>query len=79
MTTVNGVSGWTLTPLVGNWNLTEGMLSMVGISPIGVGLQEPVLTCFPLVMALPTQKPMKLLLEGGQSRPSARDQTKLTW
>ena len=63
MTMVNGVSGWTLPPLGGNWNFTEGMLSILGMSPIGVGLHEPVSTCLPFVMVLPTQKPMKLLLE----------------
>jgi hypothetical protein len=63
MLTVNGVSGWTLPPLGGNSNLTEGMLSTLGISPIGVGLHEPPWTCRPFVMVLPTQKPMKLFLE----------------
>ena len=35
---------------------------------MGVGLQEPVWTCFPFVMVLPTQKPMKLFLEIVKSR-----------
>jgi len=35
---------------------------------MGTGLQEPVLTCLPLVMVLPTQKPMKLFLGGFESR-----------
>jgi len=41
MTMVNAVSGSTLPPLGGNSNLTEGILSTLGISPIGVGLHEP--------------------------------------
>ena len=38
------------------------MLSMEGISPIGVGLQEPPWTCRPFVMVFPTQKSMKSFL-----------------
>lgn len=78
MMTVNGVSGSTLPPLVGNANLTEGILSMEGISPIGVGLHEPSLTCFPFVMVLPTQKPMKLLLKRCVIDPAADITTELT-
>jgi hypothetical protein len=50
----------------GNLNLTEGMLSVEGMSPIGAGLQEPVLICFPSVMGkfgAVKQKLMKLLVE----------------
>jgi hypothetical protein len=36
------------------------MLLELGMSPIGVGLQDPPVTCNPLVIVLPTQKPMKL-------------------
>jgi len=41
MLMVNGVSAAMLPPLGGFSNLTEGMLSTLGISPIGVGLHEP--------------------------------------
>jgi len=78
MTMVNGVSGWTLPPLGGNLNFTEGILSILGISPIGVGLHEPVSTCLPFVMVLPTQKPMKLLLERGQKGSRTKDHIELT-
>ena len=50
----------------GETNLTEGMLSVEGIDPIGAGLHEPVLICLPLVMGrfgTVKQKLMKLFLE----------------
>jgi len=53
-------------PLAGNWNFADGMLSTDGITPMGAGLQEPVVICLPLVMGrLGTvkQKLMKLFDE----------------
>jgi len=52
-----------LSPFVGNTNFAEGMLSVEGSIPMGAGLQEPLVICFPLVMGrLGTvkQKLMKL-------------------
>jgi hypothetical protein len=41
------------------------MLSIEGMAPMGVGLQDPVVICFPLVMGALTvkQKLMKLFVE----------------
>ena len=47
-------------------NFADGMLSTEGMTPIGAGLHDPVVICFPLVMGkLGTvrQKLMKLLLD----------------
>ncbi len=51
---------------LGKTNFAEGMLSILGIAPIGAGLQEPDWTCCPFVMGrLGTvkQKLMKLFVE----------------
>ena len=50
----------------GNTNFEEGMLSLDGMTPIGAGLQEPVVICFPLVigrLGTVRQKLMKLFFE----------------
>jgi hypothetical protein len=63
---VNGCPSPMTSLFLGNANLTEGMLSVEGISPIGAGLQDPVLICFPSVMGklgAVRQKLMKLLVE----------------
>jgi hypothetical protein len=61
---VNGVpSASEVSPFEGKTNFAEGMLFFEGITPMGAGLQEPVVICFPLVMGrLGTvkQKLMKL-------------------
>lgn len=44
------------------------ILSTDGMSPMGVELQEPVWTCLPFVMVLPTQKLIKLFLGNVNSR-----------
>ena len=47
----------------GNWNLLDGMFVVAAITPIGAGLHEPVLICWPLVMGrlgTVAQKLMKL-------------------
>ena len=44
-------------------NFAEGMLSVEGMAPIGAGLQDPVVICFPLVigkLGTVKQKLMKL-------------------
>lgn len=51
-----------LNPTEGKRELT--ILSTEGISPIGVGLHDPVLTCIPLERVFPTQKLIKLFLAG---------------
>ena len=46
--------------------MAEGILSCAAITPIGVALQEPSMTCLPLVCALPgncRQKLMKLFVD----------------
>lgn len=45
-------------------NLELGMLSVLGMAPIGIGLQEPVVICCPLVIGASTvrQKLMKLFV-----------------
>ena len=53
-------------PFGGLTNFDEGMLSTLGMTPMGDGLHEPVTICFPFVMGrLGTvrQKLIKLLLE----------------
>ena len=53
-----------VSPLLGKVNFAEGMLSLEGMTPIGAGLQEPVVICFPLVigrLGTVRQKLMKLL------------------
>ena len=50
---------------LGKTNFAEGILSILGIAPIGAGLQEPDWICCPFVMGRLTdrQKFMKLLVE----------------
>ena len=53
-----------VSPLLGKVNFAEGILSLEGMTPIGAGLQEPVVICFPLVigrLGTVRQKLMKLL------------------
>lgn len=50
-------------PTVGDTNLAAGILSVLGMSPMGVGLQEPEVICLPSVIVFPMQVLMKLLLE----------------
>ena len=55
-----------VSPLGGKTNLADGMLSTDGMVPMGAGLHEPVVICFPLVMGrLGTvrQKLMKLFVD----------------
>ena len=49
----------------GNVNLEDGMFDVDAMTPIGAGLQEPVVICWPFVMGLLTvkQKLMKLFLD----------------
>ena len=50
----------------GKANFEDGMLSVDGMTPMGAGLQEPVVICLPLVIgSLGTvrQKLMKLFVE----------------
>lgn len=37
-------------PFVGNWNFALGMLVVAAMIPIGAGLHEPVVICWPLVI-----------------------------
>lgn len=52
-------------PFFGLTNFEDGMLVVAAIIPIGAGLQDPVLICWPFVMGLSTvrQKLMKLFLD----------------
>lgn len=52
--------------LAGNVNFEDGMLSVDGITPMGAGLQEPVVICLPLVigrLGTVRQKLMKLFFD----------------
>ena len=48
--------------LLGKVITCEIMLAVLGISPIMMPLQEPLLTCRPFVSVLPEQKLIKLLV-----------------
>jgi hypothetical protein len=63
--TVNAVLAFTVSRLAGCTNLAEGMFELLAITPIGAGLHEPPLICWPLVIGFWTvaQKLMKLLTE----------------
>jgi hypothetical protein len=50
MVIVNAVFSLRVSPFFGFVNLDEGILSLEGIEPIGAGLQEPSLICFPFVI-----------------------------
>jgi hypothetical protein len=65
MIIVNAVSAAMLSKFFGNSNLLEGMLSTLGILPIGVGLQDPVVICLPPVRGRSNlaQSLMKLLFD----------------
>lgn len=47
---VNAVLVLTAPKLSGKENLDEGILSTVGIRPMGAGLHEPLVICLPLVI-----------------------------
>jgi hypothetical protein len=77
---VNGVLAATVSKFLGKLNLAEGILSTEGISPMGTGLQEPAWTCLPLVMVLPTQKPIKSFgLVRESASPSACPLPLMVW
>jgi len=65
--TLKVVSEAMVSRLAGDWNLDAGMLSTDGMLPIGVGLQDPVVICRPLVIGTPgrpiAQKFAKLFCE----------------
>lgn len=52
-------------PLTGLVNFDEGILDWAAMTPIGAGLQDPEVICWPLVMGslVDKQKLMKLLVE----------------
>lgn len=63
---VNEVFDWIVSPFLGETNFADGMLSVEGITPMGAGLHEPVLICWPFVigrLGTVKQKLMKLLVE----------------
>lgn len=62
------VKAWlagTVPKFAGNWNFEDGISVVAGICPMGAGLHDPVLICWPLVMGwfVVAQKLMKLLVE----------------
>src|SRR5882762_6609981 len=59
---VKALLAWIVSKFLGNWNLDDGMLAVDGIDPIGAGLHEPPLTCWPFVMGwfVVAQKLIKL-------------------
>lgn len=60
---VKSVLAEMVAPLEGNWNLADGMFVLAAMTPMGAGLQEPVLICCPFVMGrlgTVAQKLMKL-------------------
>ena len=62
--------------LAGVTNLALGMLEAEGIAPIGAGLQEPFLSCWPLVMGRSgsvAQKLMKLMEDVSEATSPASD------
>lgn len=60
---VNAVLAFRVSRFLGETYLEEGMFWALAITPIGIGLHEPLLICWPLVIVWPLQKLMKLLLE----------------
>jgi hypothetical protein len=62
---LNGVFAWTASKFLGLTNFDEGMLVEGAMIPIGAGLQEPPLTCWPFVRGMSTvrQKLIKLFGE----------------
>jgi hypothetical protein len=63
MLIVKAVFDWIVPKLVGKMNLVDGMFVFAAISPIGAGLHEPPLICWPFVSVLPLQKLMKLFVD----------------
>ena len=60
---VNVVFSRRMPPLLGAMNFAEGMLAFEGMTPIGAGLQDPLVICCPLVIGKSgtvKQKLMKL-------------------
>ena len=60
------VLGGIVSRLAGLTNLAEGMFDVDGITPIGAGLHDPPVICWPFVMGVlgtVKQKLMKLLVE----------------
>lgn len=60
---VNAVFAWIVPKLFGNTNFEDGMFVVAAMIPIGAGLQDPVVICWPLVMGrlgTVAQKLMKL-------------------
>lgn len=55
----------TVPPFFGNVNFEDGMFDVAAMTPIGAGLHDPPVICWPLVIGLLTvrQKLMKLLVE----------------
>ena len=63
---MKSVFAWIVPKLGGNWNLADGMLDEDAMTPIGAGLHEPVVICWPLVigrLGTVRQKLMKLFDE----------------
>jgi hypothetical protein len=63
---VNCVLALIVSPFFGETNFEEGILFSAGITPIGAGLQEPVVICFPSVigrLGTVRQKFMKLFVD----------------
>ena len=54
---------WITADAPGLLNLVEGILFLLGICPMGIGLQEPAMICSPLVSSCPKQKLMKLFVD----------------
>ena len=66
MLIVKALFAATVPPFFGFVNFDEGMLSTEGMTPIGAGLHDPVVICFPLVigrLGTVRQKLIKLFLD----------------
>jgi hypothetical protein len=66
MEILNAVLAAIVEEVRGNRNRVAGMLALAMIAPMGVGLQEPVRTCWPFVkgtVGVRAQWLMKLLVE----------------
>lgn len=63
MLIVKGVFSLRVSPFLGLVNFDDGMFSVEGMAPMGAGLHDPLVTCFPSVIVCPTQKLMKLLVD----------------
>ena len=66
------VSDGILSPGCGFVMIAVIMFSLAGIFPIGIGLQEPVMTCLPFVIVSPEQKLMKFAGSLHESAPVQR-------